>query len=59
MVGKARVVKIYDLKFADRLAEIHEIEWFRGEKQHYGAIDPITGQVKPGSIRTDRILKIK
>ena len=28
----------------------HEWEWFRGVKEHKGAIDPITGRLKPGSI---------
>ena len=35
----------------------HEWEWFRGGKEHRGAIDPITGKVKPGSIDKSRMLK--
>ena len=37
----------------------HEIEWFRGTTIHRGAIDPLTGIVKQGSVEKSRVLKIK
>ena len=45
--------------FVSRDTKHHEIEWFRGENQHYGALDPVTGQVKPRSIVPGRTLKTK
>ncbi len=37
----------------------HEIEWFRGKDNHRGAIDVLTGKVKPGSADKSRRLKVK
>ena len=37
----------------------HEIEWFRDADTHKGAIDVLTGKVKPGSARANRKLKVK
>ncbi len=37
----------------------HEIEWFRGKNVHKGALDPVTGKLKPDSIDFFKKLKVK
>ena len=46
-------------EYLSRDTEKHEIEWFRDKDYHKGALDPVTGILKPNSRRANRILKIK
>ena len=46
-------------QYISRDTKHHEIEWFRNKNEHLGAIDPVTGQLKPGKIDYSRRLKIK
>ena len=44
--------------YISRDVKHHEVEWFRNKDYHEGAMDPVTGEVKPGSRKPERKLHI-